>query len=128
MDKGRERNVMVCVTQQKTCERLIMSGYAKKGKDGKINILNVVNEDENFLYKTNEADALEYLFQVSKKAGADLMVIRAEDIIAAMADFAKENGVTHIVLGASPQSGDEETHPIVKKLKKYLKDVEYIIV
>lgn len=128
MDKGKEKNVMVCVTQQKTCERLIMSGYTKKGKDGQLHVINVVNENQNFLDKVDEADALEYLFQVSKRAGADLMVIRAEDVIKAMADFAKGEKVTHIVLGASPQSGDEETHPIAKKLKKYLKDVEYIIV
>lgn len=128
MDKDKEKNIMVCVTQQKTCERLIMSGYAKKGKADKLHIINVVNEDENFLYNLNEADALEYLFGVSKRAGADLMVVRAEDVIKAMADFAKEEKVTHIVLGSSPQSGDEDTHPIAKKLKKHLKDVEYIIV
>ncbi|KNF09422.1 universal stress protein family [Gottschalkia purinilytica] len=122
------KNIMVCVTQQKTCERLIMSGYEKMEEDDNLFVINVVNEKDNFLYNSSEGEALEYLFSVSKKVGADLTVIRSKDVIKAIADFAKKNDITHIVLGVSPQSADIESHNIVMKLKKYLPKTEYIIV
>ena len=68
---------MVCVTQQKTCERLILSGYRLlEAKDGKLYVIHVVNEKEKFLESVNDGEALEYLFGVSKKVGADLTVLR----------------------------------------------------
>lgn len=122
------KNVMVCVTQQKTCERLITAGHEKikKGKDN-LYIINVVNEKDSFLHHSNESQALEYLFTVSRDAGADLTVIRAKDIIGAMADFAHENEITHVILGASPD-GDIVNHPVARRLKKLVPSAEYTIV
>lgn len=122
------KNVMVCVTQQKTCERLITAGHEKveEGKDN-LFIINVVSENDSFLQHSNEAQALEYLFTVSRDAGADLTVVRAKNIIGAMADFAYENEITHIILGASPD-GDIINHPVARRLKKLVPNAEYIIV
>ncbi|CCQ92635.1 conserved hypothetical protein [[Clostridium] ultunense Esp] len=62
--------VMVCVTQQKTCERLILEGYRLiKSNDDKLYVIHVVNERERFLENVDDGEALEYLFNVSKKAG-----------------------------------------------------------
>ena len=48
-------NVMVCVTQQKTCERLILNGYnLAKAKNGKLYVIHVVNEKEKFLESIND--------------------------------------------------------------------------
>ena len=119
---------MVCVTQQKTCERLIMTGYKKIEKEeDNLFVINVVNENDSFLHNSNEGEALEYLFAVSKKSGADLTVIRAKDVIGAIGDFAKKNKITHVILGESPNK-DIDNHPIAKKLKKIIPSLEYIIV
>lgn len=62
--------VMVCVTQQKTCERLILEGYKLiNSNDDKLYVIHVVNEREKFLENDDDGEALEYLFNVSKKAG-----------------------------------------------------------
>ena len=123
------KNIMVCVTQQKNCERLIMTGYEKisRAKD-KLFVLNVVNENDTFLHTTNDGEALEYLFGVSSEAGANLTVIRAKDVIGAMSEFAKNNKITHVVLGVSPHGGGIDNHPVAKRLKEAVPKCEFIIV
>ena len=123
------RNIMVCVTQQKTCERLIMNGYnLQKWEDDKLFIIHVVNEKDKFLNNSDDGEALEYLFNVSKKAGADLTVLRSKDVTKAMADFANKNEITHILMGVSPDGNGIENHDLALKLKKMLPFVEFIIV
>lgn len=123
------RNIMVCVTQQKTCERLIMDGYnLQKWENDKLFIIHVVNEKDKFLNNSDDGEALEYLFNVSKKVGADLTVLRSKDVTKAMADFANKNEITHILMGASPDGNGIENHNIALKLKKMLPFVEFIIV
>lgn len=124
----KNTNIMVCVTQQKTCERLIENGARlAHTRDGKLYIVNVVNENEKFLEYANDGDALEYLFRVSKKAGADLTVLRSNNVIETMIDFAKDNNITHIVLGATPESSKKSSN-VALKLQESLPNVEFIII
>lgn len=123
------KKVMVCVTQQKTCERLIEDGYKEIRNDrDELYVVHVVNENETFLYENNDGDALEYLFRISKKVGADLTVIRSKDVTKAMIDFAKDNKITNIVMGTSPEGKGIENHSIALKLKKHLPNCEFLIV
>lgn len=122
------KNIIAFVTQKRTCEKIISKGFKKAKKEDSLFVANIVNPNENFLYNNNDGDALEYLYTTSKKYNADLTVIKAEDTIDAMVEFILENKGTHIVLGASPHSDEIETHPIVKKLRKRLTDINYIIV
>lgn len=123
------KNIMVCVTQQKNCERLILAGYEKATNDkDKLFVINVVNQEDTFLNTSNDGDALEYLFGVSNEVGANLTVIRAENVIGAMGNFAKRHKITHVVLGASPHGGGIDEHPIAKRLKEIIPEGEYIIV
>lgn len=115
------RSIMVCVTQQKNCERLILSGYnLLKNKEDKLYIINVVNEKDHFLNNKNDGEALEYLFKVSKEAGADLTVIRASDVVKAMANFAKDKKITNVIMGSSPVGNSIEDHTIANKLISHL--------
>lgn len=123
------KNIMVCVTQQKNCERLIMAGYEQvKNDDDKLFVINVVNQEDKFLNISNDGHALEYLFGVSNEVGANLTVIRAENVIGAMGNFAKRQKITHVVLGASPHGGGINDHPIAKRLREIIPESEYIIV
>ncbi|WDV44647.1 universal stress protein UspA [Clostridiaceae bacterium M8S5] len=125
----RIQNVMVCVTQQKTCERLILSGHKLiKNEKDKLYIIHVVNEKDKFLDNSSDGEALEYLFRVSKDAGAELTVIRSKDVIKAMSDFAIKKEITDIVMGISPDTEDLQEHPIAFKLKKILPSLEFIII
>lgn len=122
------KNIMVCVTQQKTCERLIKGGHDEMGEGDNLFIINVVSENDNFLNNSNDGEALEYLFEVSKKAGAELTVIRAKDVIKAISDFALKNDITHIIMGSSPNSGDVDNNNIQLVLKKNLPNARFIII
>ncbi|WP_066507093.1 universal stress protein [Abyssisolibacter fermentans] len=125
----RKQNIMVCVTQQKTCERLILSGHKLiKNENDKLYVIHVVNEKDKFLNNSSDGDALEYLFRVSKEAGAELTVIRSKDVIKAISDFATKREVTDIVMGVSPDGEEFEEHPIAFKLKKMLPNLEFVII
>ncbi|MBS4537143.1 universal stress protein UspA [Clostridium sp. D2Q-11] len=125
----KTKKVMVCVTQQKTCERLIENGYKEIDNDQQeLYVIHVVNEKDTFLYENNDGDALEYLFRVSKKVGADLTVIRSKDVIKAMVDFAKDKGITNIIMGSSPEGQDIQNHSIALKLKKHLPGRQFLII
>lgn len=123
------KNVMVCVTQQKTCERLIQNGHRslKNDKDN-LFVIHVVNQKDKFLNNSSDGEALEYLFGVSKKVGADLTVLRSKDVIKTIEDFANKYKITHIVMGSSPNGKGLENHNFARKLKKMLPFVEFNIV
>lgn len=124
----KKAKIMVCVTQQKTCERLIANGAGlAETRDGKLYIVNVVNENERFLEYASDGEALEYLFGVSKKAGADLTVLRSNDIIQTMIDFAKKNQITHMILGATPDEKSKGSN-FSLELQENLPHVEFIII
>lgn len=118
------KNILVCVTQQKTCERLIKNAneLLKKYK-GDLYIINVVKNDVNFLDSNTESEALEYLFGISKSIGANLSVLKSDDIPGTIARYADENNIHCIILGKSPEKSKEIR--FLNKLKSMLNsDVE----
>lgn len=119
---------MVCVTQQRTCERLILNGISMlKNKSDNLYVIHVVNEKQKFLNNDDDGEALEYLFQASRKAGAELTVLRSRNLVKAMEDFARKNNITHIVMGASPDEEIQKEKNITLNLKNLLPEVEFII-
>jgi K+-sensing histidine kinase KdpD len=123
-----KRNILVCVTQQKTCERLIMNGYSMlEDERDKLYVIHVVNEKDSFFKDWTDADALEYLFGVSKKVGADLTVLRSKDIVETISEFAKKNKITHILMGVSQNQDITDNQNITFKLKKTLPKIKFYI-
>ena len=118
------KNILVCVTQQKNCERLIKKAYEIVSEyKGILYVINVVKNDLNFLDSAKESEALEYLFSISKSIGANLTVLKSDDIAGTIAQYADENNINCIILGKSPIENKE--NQFVKKLKIMLKnDVE----
>lgn len=104
-----QKKVMVCVTQQQTSKRLIKTGseLANTSRDS-LYVIHVVNEKDKLLYHLSDGEALEYLFEITKKLGADLVIKRSKDVIETLVEFAKENEITHIVLGNSPKGSNEK--------------------
>jgi len=114
------KNILVCVTQQKSCERLINHAHELiKEYGGQLYVLNVVKSDVNFLDSPKEPEALEYLFNISKNIGANLTVLKSDDVIGTIARYADENSIDCIILGKSPskRKGDY----FLRELKKLLK-------
>ncbi len=115
------KNILVCVTQQKTCERLIKQAHEIIDEyKGRLFILNVVGNDVNFLDSARESEALEYLFGISKSIGANLAVLKSDNIAATIAEYAADNKINCIILGKSPV--DKTENNFVKELKNLLKN------
>lgn len=119
-------NVLVCVTQQKTCEKLIRQG-AELSREHACNlyVLHVVNENDKFLYNFSDGDALEYLFKITKDVGAELTVKRSKDVIKTIVDFADEMNITYVVLGNSREK--DPSNNFVIKLQKRLPNREFVL-
>lgn len=99
---------MVCVTVQKTCERLIRQGAVYAGAEN-LYVLHVARDGEALLGGSDDGEALDYLFRISREFGAEMDVLRAKDkdIIHTVAAYAKTNGVACVVLGSgSERRGD----------------------
>jgi K+-sensing histidine kinase KdpD len=112
-------NILVCVTQQKTCEKLIRKAAALRNQYGaQLFIIHVAKNDWNFLDNDKEGEALEYLFNISKSVGAELTVLKSDEIARTIADFAIENSIDLIFMGTSPS--EHKKNKFYSKLKSFL--------
>ena len=124
---GQYKNILVCVTQQKTCERLIRKA-ADIGAETHANlyVIHVAKNEWNFLDNKKEGEALEYLFNISKSVGANLSVLKSDEIANTISDFAKQNDIDCIIMGESPD--DHRENNFYNELKALLNDVEIKVI
>ncbi len=122
-----QNNIMVCVTQQKTCEKLIRIGYEiySRAENATLYVIHVVNENDKLLFNLSDGDALEYLFEITKELGADLVIKRSKDVIKTLVDFASEKEISHIILGSATDI--TATKNFEQKLRRKLPDIEFVI-
>lgn len=100
------RNIMICVTQQKTCERLIKYGYDFLGDEvGELFIIHVTHHEFKFLGNSKEGEALEYLYEKALEYGANLTVVRSDHILNTLVELVHKNKITHVILG---ESGEQQ--------------------
>jgi K+-sensing histidine kinase KdpD len=111
-----DKKVMVCVTQQKSCEKLIQRGYEIiKGKNDELFVVHVVKNDWRYFSQMEESDALEYLFDVSKKFNADLSIYRSKRIEETLAKFVTDNDISDIIMGESLEKVKQQN--MIERLK-----------
>jgi len=121
------KNILVCVTQQKTCERLIKKAAELRDEHkGNLWVIHVIKDSWNILDNSREGEALEYLFGISKSAGANLSVLKSDEIVNTIADYARENKIDCIILGDS--QNDHKENNFSHELKKLLSNVEIRII
>ena len=121
------QNVLVCVTQQKTCARLIRkASELKNNLKGELFVIHVAKNEWNFLDNIKEGEALEYLFGISKSVGANLTVLKSDDIINTLVEFIREQRITHVVMGESPN--DHKENIFAKELQCLLGKVEIHVI
>ena len=113
-------NIMVCVTGQMQCKRLL--SYAldlQKDKEQEVYLVHVsVTENKNF---TDSMDALEYLYDQAVKNGASLSVLKPKTtILDTLVDFIKKNHVVYVVMGETREAISENS--MIEKLKKKAKE------
>ena len=121
------KNIMVCVTQQKTCERLIQYGHdLLDAADDDIFIKHVARKIFKLMRKSKEGEALEYLYEKAMAYGAQLTVVRSNDVLDTLIDLVHKYKITHIILG---ESGEEkESSNVVQQLTNRVKKQAEVIV
>ncbi|NMB33456.1 MAG: universal stress protein UspA [Clostridium sp.] len=121
------QNILVCVTQQVTCKRLILKATEyKNNEQDELHVIHVAKNEWNFLDNIREGEALEYLFKISKSVGANLSVLKSDDIVQTIVNFVEEHKITHIVMGKSPN--DHKENNFYTELKGLLDDVKIHII
>ena len=97
---------MVCVTKQKTCQRLIDYGKKlKKSDDDQLFVIHIAKSDDSFLDNSEKGEALEFLYEKARDAGASLTVEKSDDVMKTLIDIVDRNGITEVITG---QSGEKE--------------------
>ena len=121
------KKIMVCVTQQKSCERLIDYGVKLVTNDAdELHVIHVVKENWKYFGQLEEKDALDYLFEASKSKNAMLTVVKAKDIEKALSDFATKHKITDIIMGES-FDGSEQQNMIHRLQEKTKIQVRFLI-
>ena len=118
--------VMVCVTRQRTCARLVECGEEiARARNLPLHIVHAVKTGENFLGNAVEGEALEYLFTAAQLAGGSLAMLRADDVEGTLETYAKAHKAAVLVLGASPSSAEDS---FVSQIKRRLPEMQVEIV
>jgi len=114
-------SVLVCVTQQRSCERLIRAGARLKNDDGTLYVIHVTKENWNFVDNAEDGEALEYLFNLTKSYGADLTILNSDKIPETISQFAQHYGIELVITGEGP-SGEQS--PFIQRLKSLFSDTD----
>lgn len=99
-------SVLVCVTGQKSCERLIVTGAEIARREGvPLVVMHVARAGANVMGYKNEPEALEYLLKCSVSHGADMFVKKSDDVVGAIEAEARDRGASVIVAGRAANYG-----------------------
>ena len=116
--------VMVLVTMQRMCARLIRTGAEMALKRGcPLKVVHVAaRSGEEPGDVAIDAQTLDYLYALAGEVGAEMCVLSTEVPVVAMADYAQEQGVKRIVMGDG-----EYAHSIAETLSGLLPGVQVLI-
>lgn len=95
--------VLVCVTDQESCSRLIVAG--KKMADIKGTSLKTICVRPKQAIDWLASDEVEYLYSLSRQLSAEMIVLFNDSPANAVADFIRHNAVDALVVGTPPQPG-----------------------
>ncbi|MBQ2977088.1 MAG: universal stress protein [Clostridia bacterium] len=92
--------ILVCVTVQKECGRLIEKGKALAENYGvPLHVLHV-SGGKNPLGNPDAAEALNYLFSLAHEAEGEMNILYETDVPAAISRYAGKQGAKKIIMGA----------------------------
>ena len=119
-----EDSVMVLVTLQRHCARLIRRGADMALKRGcALKVVHVAEvRDREAQSSAIHAEILNDLYALANEAGAEMCVLTSEVAVNAMAEYAKEHGVKQVVMG-----NGERAHGIGETLSALLPGVAIAI-
>ena len=97
MRAAKKPSVLVCVTGQYDCDRLIEAGFEQAAETGReLHVFCVHTPTNDLTYFSDEA---EYLYRTAKRLGADMTVSFHPNAPRQAADFARSINAEHLVTG-----------------------------
>ncbi len=97
MSALKKPSVLVCVTGQYDCDRLIEAGFeqaAERGYDLHVFCVHTPMNDLSYF-----SDEIEYLYRTAKSLGADMTISFSENAPRCTADFARKINAKHLITG-----------------------------
>ncbi|KAA5805937.1 universal stress protein [Thermoanaerobacterium thermosaccharolyticum] len=123
-EPGVKSRIMVCVTPQKSCRRLVERG-AERAKETNGEFCVVYVNKNNDIYKDlKEHKILVELFEMAQKLGGRVSILVGRKISDTLAEFADENDITEIIVGKSLRSAFEVLlhgdviNPLIKRVEE----------
>lgn len=123
-EPGVKSRIMVCVTPQKSCRRLVERG-AERAKETNGEFCVVYVNKNNDIYKDlKEHKILVELFEMAQKLGGRVSILVGKKIYDTLAEFADENDITEIIVGKSLRSAFEVLlhgdviNPLIKRVEE----------
>lgn len=122
-----KKRIMVCVTGQKACEKLILAGDSlKESETDELYIVHILNSEHNF-DEIDNTEALDYLFEMAGDYGATVQVFNSGSFIDRISEFAKSHKIDICVLGASQDKKKQKN--IVFRLKRKIdRDIDVRVI
>ena len=97
MRADRKPSVLVCVTGQYDCDRLIEEGFEQAAEQGwELHVLCVHSPVRNQAYPSDE---IEYLYRTAKDLGADMTMTFSDNAPMCAADFTRNINAKRLVTG-----------------------------
>lgn len=131
-DPGVEHRIMVCVTPQRSCERLIERGAARAKEFGGQFVVTYVNNKKDLNRELKQEKILLELFEKAKNLGGNVSILSGDRIYDTLSQFAMKNEVTWIIVGKPPKSAigmtgnGEVINPLIKAVEENRIQVEII--
>lgn len=114
MNPEKKPSVLVCVTGQYDCDRLINAGFEKAVELGlELHVLSVHMPVNNCSFLSDE---IEHLYRVSKDLGADMTIAFHKDAPKTAVDFARKINAKYIITGMP----DDRPHGFVDIVSELL--------
>lgn len=97
MSAAKKPSVLVCVTGQYDCDRLIEAGFEQAVEMGcELHVLCIRTPVNDLSYLSEE---IEYLYRTAKDLGADMTISFSDNAPMCAADFARKINAKHLVTG-----------------------------
>ncbi len=121
------KNVLVCVTGQRSCARLI--SYGKElidGDGGNMMVVHIAGYELSKLAEGDLAENLEFLHRCAVEHECNLTIIRSDNVVATMVSLINKFDIQRIVLGETRKTNEKDS--TTNAFKDLLHDDVQIIV
>ena len=121
----KESCVLVCVTGQRGCDRLIRRGREIAVESFlPLHVLHV-RTGKTMMGNADVSEALNYLYGLARDADAEMDILTSQDVRGTLCRYAKDHGARCMVLGVAP--GGLSDGGLIGELRRELPDVRFEI-